>query len=132
MAAEAELALLRAENARLLRLLKLTSQQAAAPGPTQAGYFDARPGLVDDGSAPREKVAFYAALFAARTDVYATRFDNPRTGKRGWVPAVRGGWRKGTRHEDRDYLPLTPTGLHHPRLSRPRKLPYTPSASTAV
>ena len=51
-------------------------------------------------------MAFYAALFSARTDVYATRFDNPRTGKGGWVPAVRGGWRKGTWHEDRDYLPV--------------------------
>jgi len=106
-AVEAELARLRTENARLLRLLKLTSQQAAPPGPAQAAYFEAPPGLVDDGSPPEAKVAFYAALFAARTDVYATRFDNPRTGKGGWVPAVRGGWRKGIRHEDRDYLPLT-------------------------
>ena len=111
MAVEAELARLRAENARLLRLLKLTPQQAAPPGPAQAAYFEAPPGVVDDGSAPQEKVAFYAALFAARTDVYAIRFDNPRTGKSGWVPAVRGGWRKGTRHEDRDYLPLTPAVL---------------------
>jgi superfamily II DNA or RNA helicase len=107
MAVEAELARLRAENARLLRLLKLTPQQAAPPGPAQAAYFEAPPGLVDDRSSPEAKVAFYAALFAARTDLYAIRFDNPRTGKGGWVPAVRGGWRKGTRHEDRDYLPLT-------------------------
>jgi superfamily II DNA or RNA helicase len=107
MAVETELARLRAENGRLLRLLKLTPQQAAPPGPAQAAYFEVPPGMVDDGSAPKEKVAFYAALFAARTDVYATRFDNPRTGKNGWVPAVRGQWRKGTRHEDRDYLPLT-------------------------
>ncbi len=106
-AVEAELARLRTENARLLRLLKLAPQQAAPPGPAQAAYFEAPPGLVDDGSPPEAKVAFYAALFAARTDVYATRFDNPRTGKGGWVPAVRGGWRKGIRHEDRDYLPLT-------------------------
>ena len=110
-AVEAELVRLRAENARLLRLLKLTSQQAAPPGPAQAAYFEAPPGLVDDGSSPTAKVAFYAALFAARTDVYATRFDNPRTGKGGWVPAVRGGWRKGIRHEDRNYLPLTPAVL---------------------
>jgi hypothetical protein len=52
-------------------------------------------------------VAFFGALFAARTDVHAVRFDNRRTGRQGWVPAVRGGWRKGVRHEDRDYLPLT-------------------------
>jgi hypothetical protein len=54
-----------------------------------------------------DKVAFFGALFAARTDVYAVRFDNQRTGKSGWVPAVRGGWQKGVRHEDRKYLPLT-------------------------
>jgi superfamily II DNA or RNA helicase len=110
-AVDAELVRLRAENARLLRLLKLTPQQAAPSGPAQAAYFEAPPGLVDDGSPPNAKVAFYAALFAARSDVYAIRFDNPRTGKGGWVPAVRGGWRKGIRHEDRDYLPLTPVVL---------------------
>jgi hypothetical protein len=103
----AELARLRAENARLLRLLKLTPQQAAPPGPAQAAYFEAPPGMVHDGSPPDAKVAFYAALFAARTDVYATRFDNPRSGKGGWVPAVRAGWRKGMRHQDAHYLPLT-------------------------
>jgi len=108
---EAELTRLRAENARLLRLLKLTPQQAAPPSPSQAGYFEAPPGLVDDGSPPDVKVAFYGALFAGRPNVYATRFDNPRTGKGGWVPAVRGGWRKGVRHEDRAYLPLTPAVL---------------------
>jgi superfamily II DNA or RNA helicase len=108
---EAELARLRAENARLLRLLKLTPQQAAPPSPGQAAYFEAPPGLVHDGSPPDAKVAFFAALFAARTDVYAIRYDNPHTGKGGWVPAVRGGWRKGARHEDRGYLPLTPAVL---------------------
>ena len=56
-------------------------------------------------------MAFFGALFAARTDVYAIRFDNQRTGKSGWVPAVRGGWQKGVRHEDRSYLPLTPAVL---------------------
>ena len=34
----AELTRLRAENARLLRLLKLTPQQAAPPGPAQAAW----------------------------------------------------------------------------------------------
>ena len=53
-------------------------------------------------------MAFYGALFAARTDAYAIRYDNPRTRRGGWVPAVRGGWRKGMRHEDAEFLPLTP------------------------
>jgi hypothetical protein len=80
---EAELARLRAENARLLRLLKMTPEQAAPPGPGQAAFFEAPPGLVDDGSPPEVKVAFFGALFAARTDVYAIRYDNPRTGRGG-------------------------------------------------
>ena|SRR6266702_1258383 len=89
----AELTGLRAENARLLRLLKLTPQQAAPPGTAQAAYFEAPPRPVHDGSPPDAKVAFFGALFAARTDVHAVRFDNPRTGKHGRLPAVRGSWR---------------------------------------
>ena len=102
-----ELERLRAENARLLRLLKLTPEQARQPGPSQTGLFDARPGAVTGRSEPDRKVAFYRALFNARRDVYATRWENARTGQSGWLPAVRGGWRKGQRAQDRDHLPLT-------------------------
>lgn len=98
---------LQAENARLLRLLELTPRQAMPPGPAQTGFFDGQPGPVDRHSAPEAKVEFFAALFAARHDIYAVRWENTRVGKAGWLPAVRGGWRKGRRHEDRDYLPLT-------------------------
>ncbi len=107
MRVEAELARLRAENARLLKLLRLSPQQAAPPMPGQAGFFEAPPGMVHHRSPQEAKVAFFGALFAARTDVYAIRYDNQRTGKSGWVPAVRGGWQKGVRHEDRSYHPLT-------------------------
>lgn len=102
-----ELAALRAENARLLRLLSLTRTQAAPPGPAQAGFFEAPPGPVHAGSPPAEKVALFGALLAARPDVYAIRWENARTGKAGWLPAVRGGWRKGVPHTARDYLPVT-------------------------
>lgn len=106
-----ELERLRAENARLLRLLDLTPEQARRPGPAQAGLFDARPGPVTGRSEPERKVAFYRALFNARRDVYATRWENARTGQSGWLPAVRGGWRKGQRAQDRDHLPLSDTVL---------------------
>ena len=56
-AVQAELVRLRAENPRRLRLPKMTSKQAAAPGPAQAAFFDAHPGMVDDGSPPDVKVA---------------------------------------------------------------------------
>ena len=102
-----ELARLRAENARLLRLLELTPAQAAPAGPAQTGFFEAPPGPVHAGSPPAVKVAFFGALFAARTNVYAVRWENARAGKAGWLPAVRGGWRKSVPHADRVYLPLT-------------------------
>ncbi len=63
-----ELAELRAENARLLRLLKLTRAEAAPPGPGQAGFFEAPPGPVYAGSPASEKVAFFRALFASRAE----------------------------------------------------------------
>jgi hypothetical protein len=106
-AVAAELARLRAENARLLKMLELSPRQAAPPGPAQAGFFDAPPGPVHKDSPNDAKVAFFRALFAARTDLYATRIENSRTGWRGWLPAVRGGWQRGIPHEKRDYLPLT-------------------------
>jgi superfamily II DNA or RNA helicase len=107
LAVAAELRRLRAENARLLRLLELTPGDAAPPGPAQAGFFEAPPGPVHANSGSEEKVAFFSALFGARTDVYAVRYDNRRTGKTGWVPAMRGGFRKGVPPAERDYLPLT-------------------------
>ena len=106
-AVAAELTRLRAENARLLKMLELSPRQAAPPGPAQAGFFDAPPGPVHKDSPNDAKVAFFRALFAARTDIYATRIENSRTGWKGWLPAVRGGWQRGIPHEKRDYLPLT-------------------------
>jgi hypothetical protein len=90
-----------------VRLLELTPQQAALPGPVQTGFFEASPGPIDQWSPPEAKVDFFGALFAARRDVYAIRWENARTGRAGWLPAVRGGWRTGVRHADQDYLPLT-------------------------
>ncbi|MFT4189381.1 MAG: DEAD/DEAH box helicase family protein [Aeromicrobium sp.] len=62
-------------------------------------------------SAPQAKVEFYAALFGARRDVYAVRWENARTSKSGWMPAVEGGWRKGRPASDVRHLPLTPEVL---------------------
>ena len=53
------------------------------------------------------KVAFFRALFGARADVYAVRWENVRTHRSGWMPAVAGGFRKGVRPQDRAHLPLT-------------------------
>ena len=50
-AVAAELARLRADNTRLLKMLELSPRQATPPGPAQAGFFDAPPGLVYKGLA---------------------------------------------------------------------------------
>src|ERR1035441_4947515 len=62
---------------------------------------------VHSGSPPAMKVAFFRALFAARNDVYARRWENARSGKSGWMPAIRGGWRKGIPSSEQEFLPLT-------------------------
>lgn len=105
-----ELESLRRENARLRRLLKLTDAETTPAHGTQTAWFDKAPGPVDARSAPEAKVEFYAALFRARRDVYALRWENARSGRSGWLPAVEGGWRKG-RKTDARYLPLTPEVL---------------------
>lgn len=102
-----QVAVLNSENARLLRLLELTPQQARFPGAVQTGIFDVSPGSVHAGSSAATKVSFFSTLFGARSDVYAVRWENSRSGKAGWMPAVRGGWRRGMPASQRQYLPLT-------------------------
>src|SRR3954454_21620943 len=108
---QAELESLRQENARLRRLLKLTDTEAAPARGTQAAWFDKAPGQVDARSSSRAKVEFYAALFGARRDVSAVRWENARARKSGWMPAVEGGWRKGRPASEVRHLPLTPEVL---------------------
>lgn len=103
-----ELEKLRRENARLRTLLKLTDAEATPPRGAQTAWFDKSPGPVDVSSSPQAKVEFYAALFGARRDVYAIRWENARSGKSGWKPA---GWRRGSTSPEQRYLPLTPDVL---------------------
>lgn len=94
-ALESRVADLEAENARLRELVGLDrldrSQQALPHEPTLFGP-DAPTADVDDDSSIADKVALFCAFFAGREDVYALRWDNPRSQKSGWGPAVRGGW----------------------------------------
>jgi hypothetical protein len=106
-AMRSRIAELEADNAHLRGMLKLSAQDGKRPGAAPTVMFDAVPGTVTAASTAREKVAFYASLFRARSDVYALRWDSDRTGRGGWMPAVQGGFRKGVRPADRHYLPLT-------------------------
>lgn len=118
--AEAELAEARAENeritgenARLRGLLGLDTrppvQAVAVVGSVPRLFGDELLAeRVDAGSPPEAKLALYQSLFAGRSDVYATRWENPRSGGSGWSPAVHGGWAQASRSSrPREYLPLT-------------------------
>lgn len=98
---------LRVETRRLVRLLNLAPGDTVGPGAVQTAFFDRPPEQVDARSPAGVKVAFFRALFGARTDVYAVRWSNVRSGKSGWMPAVQGRWRKGETPDRRQYLPLT-------------------------
>jgi superfamily II DNA or RNA helicase len=101
-----ELAFLRAENARLQQLLGVTGRSVVPHQGQQRALFAGADGSVHARSPLDQKLALYRALFAGRDDVHALRWQNDRTGRSGWVPAVVGGWRKDTRGP-REYLPLT-------------------------
>ncbi|MCX2932088.1 DEAD/DEAH box helicase family protein [Mycobacterium sp. CVI_P3] len=60
------------------------------------------------GSNSDDKMRFFFDLFRCRTDVYAVRWENRRDGRSGWMPAIKGYWRKGMNRADAPYLPLTP------------------------
>ncbi|WP_454294970.1 TOTE conflict system archaeo-eukaryotic primase domain-containing protein [Salana multivorans] len=98
---------LAAENRRLAKLLELRGQDTS-PSPEQPTVTSLPGGPVSAMSPNADKVAFYLDLFRARTDTYATRWENARTGRSGWVPAVPGGWRKGTSWAAAPKLRLTP------------------------
>ena len=97
---------LRAENARLSRLLELRGQDTA-PSPEQLSAAVAAPGMVTMASPVADKLALFADRFRARSDVYAVRWENTRTGAAGWMPAVAGGWRKGMDRRGAVHLPRT-------------------------
>jgi superfamily II DNA or RNA helicase len=107
--AVAELEVLRRENARLRKLLKMADAEAAPARGTQTAWFDKAPGPIDNSSSPQVKVAFYAALFGARRDVYAVRRNRPGQIKPAWYPASAGRWVKGGPPPAN--LPLTPAVL---------------------
>ena len=100
---------LRQENERLRRMLGLPAEVAEPTLPTQTEprlfpSFEPLP-TVNSNSPVQEKIALFWRLFRGREDLYPVLWVNERTGKKGYSPAVKGGW-SGPRNERRDYLPL--------------------------
>ena len=93
-----ECARLREENARLRKLLGISSEEEILNQKDQAGenieknYSKAQlsdgKALVTNNSSSKEKVAFFRQLFRAREAVYAVRWENKK-GKNGYSPACK-------------------------------------------
>lgn len=96
---------MRAENARLSRLLQLGDRDTTPPSEQLAVPS---PGPVTMRSPEQYKLALFVDRFRARTDCHAIRWESRWTGKAGWMPAVAGGWRKGMDRRLVKDLPLPP------------------------
>gem|GEM_PF-1632971 len=99
---------MRTENARLRSLLGLDSRandgHETAWKPTLFDQSSDSP-AIDATAGDEEKLRLLWSRFGARSSVYATRWESASSGKAGWSPATRGGWRK--KGSNSDYLPLT-------------------------
>ena len=51
--------------------------------------------MVDNNSSNDEKVKLFRSLFGGRGDVFARRFDNSKTGKKGYSPCCENQWVRG-------------------------------------
>ena len=51
--------------------------------------------IIDKHSSNAEKVAFFRSLFSGRGDVFAKRYDNAKTGKKGYSPYCENQWVRG-------------------------------------
>jgi hypothetical protein len=109
-------------------LLRLTRTQAAPPGAAQAGFFEAPPGPVHAGSPAAAKVALFGALFAARADVHAVRWENARTRKAGWCPP----WHPRVRSPHRSSTaPVTATSIPRSNASMSERETHCVSPSSS-
>lgn len=91
MAERDELSALRAENARLIKLLEAHRIEWRPTPPPAVPLADTeRSALTTD-----EKIALFRRLFRGRTDVYPVRWESKTTGKSGYSPACANEWQPG-------------------------------------
>jgi hypothetical protein len=106
-----EVLALRMENERLRSLLGLdepSRHEVTEPWEPTLFVDSERHNLkvnVNAHSPAEAKIALFRLLFAGRDDVYALRWETARSGKKGWSPAVVGGW-ANAKKPGRAYLPL--------------------------
>jgi superfamily II DNA or RNA helicase len=76
-------------RAKLVEEIRALRLQTATP----ARSPERPPVTVNSSTA--DKLALFRRLFGGRSDVYAQRWDNPKTGKSGYSPACHNEWAKG-------------------------------------
>ncbi len=85
------LALLEAENARLIALLEAHGIEWRLPQSVALLVEKPEPSRLSTA----EKVALFRRLFCGRTDVYPVRWEGKTSGKAGYAPACANDWRAG-------------------------------------
>jgi superfamily II DNA or RNA helicase len=113
---ESELSKLNARREELLGQLAELHQARAAILHVQQDADQVASPAVTNQSSPQVKIDLFRSLFRGRDDVYARRFESPKTGKKGYQPVCRNEWVSGIcqkpkgRCDDckhRDFLPVT-------------------------
>ncbi|MBB2486640.1 DEAD/DEAH box helicase family protein [Mitsuaria sp. WAJ17] len=85
------LAILQAENTRLIALLEAHGIEWRLPQPAVAMAQEPEPSRLSTA----EKLALFRRLFRGRTDVYPIRWESKTSGKPGYTPACANEWRAG-------------------------------------
>ncbi len=104
-----ELESLRHENAELRQRLKLVEAEASTQSIAVSAELpleDLPCTALDKSSAVQDKTTLFRSLFRGREDVYAVRWENERSGKKGYAPASADRW-GAHKDQPRTYLPLT-------------------------
>ena len=90
-----QLAELDVERARIETRISELNQIPVADGDLPSGQalaITAPKPSVTNASPAVDKVALFRRLFGGRTDVFPTRWDNPKTGRSGYAPACSNEW----------------------------------------
>ena len=101
---EGELVQLNARRAELLNKISELQQEKGSllHGEGAPPQTDSLPSVTDQ-SFQDAKIALFRSLFRGREDVYPKRFENLKTGKKGYWPVRRNEWVS----EEREFLPVT-------------------------
>ena len=90
----AQLKALEHERLRLEARLREIETEQKSPKPRPLPTLTSTP-TVTNGSPAADKVNLVRKLFAGRTDVFPTRWENPKSGRSGYAPACANEWVRG-------------------------------------